>query len=62
VIGGLFSAISEAAALNTPVPMESVGIADHFGEVGKLQFLKEKYRLTAADIAAAAEKVVGRKA
>lgn len=61
ITGGLFGAVSEVAAGAYPVPIEAIGIRDHFGEVGKMDFLKEKYHLTAEDIVAAAVKAVGQK-
>ena len=61
VIGGLFSAVSEAAVQSCPAPIIPVGIPDVFGEVGKLQPLAEKFHMTKEDIIAAAEKAVGMK-
>ncbi len=50
VINGWGSAVAEVVVKEYPVPMEFIGIQDHFGEVGTLQFLMEKYHLTAKDI------------
>ena len=61
VIGGLGSAVAELAAKQYPLPIEMVGIQDHFGEVGFLPYLKEKFHMRAEDIAAAAERVLARK-
>jgi len=61
VIGGLGSAVAEAAALVRPVPIEMVGIKDRFGQVGTEDFLREEYELTAADIVAAAKRSIKRK-
>jgi transketolase len=61
VCGGLGSIVAEALAKTTPAPMEFIGVQDHFGEVGNLQFLTEKYHMADTDIAAAAEKVIKRK-
>ncbi len=61
VMGGLRSAVSEALAENYPIPLESVGVKEQFGEVGKLAYLKQAFHMTAADIVAAAEKVIKRK-
>ncbi len=61
VIGGLGSAITEAAAKTCPVPVEMVGVQDRFGQVGSVDFLKKEYNLTAMDIIDAARKVVARK-
>jgi transketolase len=61
VVGGLGSAIAEAAAQVRPVPIEMVGVKDRFGQVGTEDFLREEYELTAADIVAAAKRVISRK-
>jgi len=61
IIGGLGSAIAEAAALVRPVPIEMVGSKDRFGQVGTEDFLREEYELTAADIVAAAKRAIERK-
>lgn len=61
VIGGLGSALAEMSARNYPVPIEMIGIQDHFGEVGYLPYLKEKFHMTAKDIASAAKKAVAGK-
>ena len=62
IVGGLGSAIAEAAALVRPVPIEMVGSKDRFGQVGTEDFLREEYELTAADIVAAAKRAIERKA
>jgi len=41
--------------------MEMIGIQDEFGEVGDIEYLKQRYRLTASDIADAARRAVLRK-
>lgn len=61
VIGGLYSAVSEVLSREYPAPVEAIGIQDHFGEVGKMDFLLEKYYLRAEDIVSAAEKALDRK-
>jgi len=61
IIGGLGSAIAEAAAKVRPVPIEMVGAKDRFGQVGTEDFLREEYELTAADIVAAAKRAIRRK-
>ncbi len=62
VIGGLGSAVAEVLMENSPVPAERVGVLDSFGESGTPAALLKKYKLTAADIAAAAQRVIQRKA
>ena len=61
IIGGLGSAVAETLAATLPVPMEFVGTQDIFGEVGETDYLKERFALTAKDIASAAKKVISRK-
>jgi len=50
IIGGLGSAVAEAAAKLRPVPIEMVGINDSFGQVGTEDFLRNEYELTAPRI------------
>lgn len=62
VHGGLGSAVAECLAQHHPCPMEFVGVRDTFGESGEPDELAEKYGIAAVDIAAAAKRVVRRKA
>ncbi|NLL56703.1 MAG: transketolase family protein [Clostridiales bacterium] len=50
IIGGLFSAVSEVLIQNAPTPVLPIGINDTFGEVGKMPYLKNLYKLNAQDI------------
>lgn len=50
IIGGLYSAISEVSCGKAPSLIKNVGIRDHFGEVGSIKFLMEKYKMTCDDI------------
>jgi transketolase len=61
VIGGLKSAVAEVLVEECLVPLKAIGIQDHFGEVGKIDYLKEKYHMTADDIVAAAKEVISKK-
>jgi transketolase len=61
VTGGLFAAVSEAAARLSPVPIEPVGVEDAFGQVGSEEYLKDAYRLTAPGITEAARAAIARK-
>ena len=61
IFGGLGSAVSEAAAKTTPVPIEMVGVEDRFGQVGTEDFLRQEYCLTAEAIVEAAKCAVSRK-
>jgi transketolase len=61
ITGGLFAAVSEAAARSRPVPIEPVGIEDEFGQVGGEDFLQKAYDLTAEHIVRAAKTAIKRK-
>jgi len=60
--GGLGGAIAEALARLAPVPMEQVAVPDVFAESGKADELRQRYHLSAADIAQAVRKVLARRA
>ena len=62
VFGGLGESISGLLAEENPTPIEFVGVRDTFGESGTPAELMTKYGLDAANIVAAAEKVMTRKA
>ena len=61
IIGGLGSAIAEAAAQKFPVPIEMVGIKDMFGQVGTEDFLRKEYNLTTEEIVKAVKRAITRK-
>ena len=61
VIGGLRSAVAETISENFPVPLKSVGVQDVFGEVGRLDELKEIFGLTAANIISRAKEAIAAK-
>lgn len=61
VMGGLNAAVAEVLVSAYPVPVESVGIGDEFGEVGDMDYLRERFALTAPDISAAVRRVMRRK-
>src|SRR5665648_92789 len=61
IINGLGSAIAEVLVENIPIPMERIGVKDMFGEVGSVDYLKERFELTANDIVKKVEKVLKRK-
>lgn len=61
VHGGLGSAVAEVLAERRPVPLERLGVQDVWGQSGSAYELIEHYGLTAAQIAAAARRVVARK-
>ncbi|GKU82149.1 transketolase family protein [Niallia sp. NCCP-28] len=53
VIGGLGSAVAEVLSEHCPTKMRRIGVKEQFGQVGKVNYLKEYYKLTAKDIAKA---------
>ncbi|TSC56221.1 MAG: transketolase [Parcubacteria group bacterium Gr01-1014_18] len=59
--GGVFGAVAETMAQICPIPIESVSVADTFGESGEHQELLEKYGLLAEDIIEAVGRVMKRK-
>jgi len=61
IINGLGSAVAEVLVENIPTPMERVGVKDLFGEVGPVDYLKERFELTANNIVRKVEKVLKRK-
>lgn len=61
IINGLGSAVAEVLVENCPVPMERLGAPDTFGEVGTIDYLKERFGMAVPDIAAAAHRVLARK-
>lgn len=61
IINGLGSAVCEVVSEHIPVPVERVGVQDHFGEVGNQDYLMEKFGLTASVIVAKAKRAIERK-
>lgn len=59
--GGLGSAVSQALAETTPVPIEFVGLNDTYAESGPPDQLLEKYGLTSKHLVQVAQKAVSRK-
>jgi len=58
VVGGLGSAVAEVLARVVPTPMRFVGMQDCFGEVGKMDYLLERFKLREQDIMDACREVV----
>lgn len=58
VIGGLGSAVAEVLSEHCPTKMRRIGVKEQFGQVGKLEYLKEFYGLTPKDIVAAARELL----
>lgn len=61
VIGGLKSAVSEVLIEECPTVLRAIGINDVFGQVGKMPYLKEVYKMRAQDIVDAAKEVINLK-
>ena len=61
ILNGLGSAVAETLSEHCPVPLERIGVPDVFGEVGTMDYLKERYRMRPEDIAAAARRVIARR-
>jgi transketolase len=59
--GGLAGAVAECLGRNFPVPLETVGMPDSFGESGEPDELQDKYGMKAKHIIEAAKKAIGRK-
>ncbi|MGV3761792.1 transketolase family protein [Parapedobacter sp.] len=60
-LGGLGDSIAQVLAKNNPTPQAYVAVDDSFGESGTPAQLMEKYGLNAANIVAAAQRVIKRK-
>ncbi|SEL27737.1 transketolase family protein [Parapedobacter koreensis] len=60
-LGGLGDSIAQVLVKNRPAPQEYVAVDDSFGESGTPAQLMEKYGLNAANIVAAAQRVIKRK-
>lgn len=58
ILGGLGSAVAEVVTENNPVPVVRVGIKDKFGEVGKDDYLAQKFEIGTANIVEAARHAV----
>lgn len=58
VIGGLGGAVAEALAQHYPVPIEFIGMQDCYGESGTADELLVKFNMKAADIVAAARRLL----
>ena len=60
-IGGLYSAVAECLARSNPVPMGYVAVEDEFGEVGPVDYLAERFGLTAEHIVSVVESTIAKK-
>ena len=60
-VGGLYSAVADCLAANCPTPVGRVAVEESFGEVGPVDYLAERFGLTAEHVIAEAEKTLARK-
>lgn len=61
VIGGLGSAVCEALSEECPTIVKRVGVQDLYGEVGNVDYLKERFGLTAENIVKAVKEAISAK-
>lgn len=61
VAGGMGSAVAEVLARNHPVPIEFIGVQNHFGQSGDPNELVEHFGMGVSHIVEAAKKVIARK-
>ena len=61
VIGGLHSAVCEAAAAGCPAPLKAIGFQDVCGQVGSAKELAAVFGMTTEDIVGAALRAISRK-
>ncbi len=58
IINGLGSAVAEVLCENYPTPMIRIGVKDEFGEVGKMDYLEQRYQMSASHIEEAVEELI----
>lgn len=58
---GLGSSVSDYLSENRPTLVKRVGVNDEFGEVGKLDYLQKRFKMTAADVARNAKEILSLK-
>jgi transketolase len=61
VVNGLGSAVAETLSENHPTLLKRIGVNDEFGEVGALDYLQQRFGLTAENIAAQAKELIKKK-
>ena len=61
ILGGLGSAVAEVVSESHPIPVLRVGIKDKFGEVGKDDYLAQKFEIGVSDIVQAAKNAISLK-
>lgn len=61
VMGALRSAVSEVLCEQCPTILQSVGVKEKFGEVGKMAYLRKVFNMEVSDIVNAARKAISLK-
>lgn len=56
--GGLGDAVAQTVCNEYPVPVMNIGVVEQFGEVGKLDYLLERFNMTPQDIVKAAKRAI----
>lgn len=57
-LGGLGSAVAETVCREQPARVETLGLNDMFGETGKLEWLMDRFEISASHIAAAIDRLL----
>jgi len=57
IVNGLGSAVAEVLSEHCPTLLRRVGVNEEFGEVGTLEYLQQRYRLTAEEIVTKAKEI-----
>ncbi|MBN2569956.1 MAG: transketolase family protein [Deltaproteobacteria bacterium] len=57
IVNGLGSAVAEVLSEHYPTLLRRIGVNEEFGEVGTLEYLQQRYRLTADEIAIRAKEI-----
>jgi len=61
IVNGLGSAVAEVLSEQCPALLSRVGVNEEFGEVGTLEYLQQRYRLTADEIVTRVQDIIKRK-
>ena len=61
MIGGLHAAVAALLSEEMPVPVGCVAVKDVFGEVGPIDYLRQRFKLTAEEIVLQAKKTISLK-
>ena len=61
MIGGLHAAVAALLSEKMPVPVGCVAVKDVFGEVGSIDYLRRRFKLTTEEIVLQAKKMIALK-